>query len=109
MAICYSHRSFEILDRRKIAVSLDLSLEQFALTSGSQAFRRIIWAIIIEDKHGLGQESMFEFKYVPNLSKTTKLERSSSNTIQKNAVEKRNLRAFVLGCATICLASWLAI
>ena len=30
--------------------------------------------MIVEGKHGLGKESIFEFQYVPMLHKTTKLE-----------------------------------
>lgn len=91
MVICYTYRSIPFLDRRKIA-----------------AFRRIIWAVIVEDKHGLGRESTFEFKYIPNLSKSTRATGSTGVVTGKGEVEKRNLRAFVLGCTVICAALWLA-
>ncbi|KAL9627484.1 MAG: hypothetical protein Q9204_006532, partial [Flavoplaca sp. TL-2023a] len=42
MAICYFYRSIPMLDQRKIA-----------------ALRRIMWSVIVEDKQGLGQESVF--------------------------------------------------
>ncbi|KAL8710345.1 MAG: hypothetical protein Q9220_005115 [cf. Caloplaca sp. 1 TL-2023] len=84
MAICYTYRSIPVLDRRKIA-----------------AFRRIIWSVIVEDKQGLGEETVFEFKYIPDLSKTTRAEKSQSKGTRRGGVEKRNLRAFVLGCIVI--------
>ncbi|KAL8879886.1 MAG: hypothetical protein Q9192_008140 [Flavoplaca navasiana] len=43
MAICYFYRSIPMLDQRKIA-----------------ALRRVMWSVIVEDKQGLGQESVFE-------------------------------------------------
>ncbi|KAL8679723.1 MAG: hypothetical protein Q9186_003995 [Xanthomendoza sp. 1 TL-2023] len=92
MSICYTYRSIPILDRRKIA-----------------AFRRIMWSVIVEDKHGLGQETIFEFKYVPNLSKTTKAEKGRGTLVRRGGVEKRNLQAFVLGCIGITGVVWVAI
>lgn len=52
---------------------------------------------------------MFEFKYIPNLSKTTKAKGSIGGVTGRGEVEKRNFRAFVLGCIFACTALWLAI
>ncbi|KAL8748800.1 MAG: hypothetical protein Q9184_007083 [Pyrenodesmia sp. 2 TL-2023] len=90
MAVCYTYRSISILDQRKI-----------------RAFRRIIWAVIVEDKQGLGAESVFEFKYVPDLSKTTKAERGRGALTKRGGVEQRNLLAFLLGCVFICGMLWM--
>ncbi|KAL8695177.1 MAG: hypothetical protein Q9218_000345 [Villophora microphyllina] len=81
MAICYTYRAFPALDRRKIS-----------------AFRRIIWTVIVEDKQGLGQETVFDFKYIPALTKTTKAEKPRGGVVGRSGTETRNLRAFSLGC-----------
>lgn len=65
--------------------------------------------MIVEDKHGLGQESVFEFKHIPSLSKTTKAEQGSGGQTKSGEVEKRNFRSFVLGCVFMCIAFWVAI
>lgn len=52
---------------------------------------------------------MFELKYIPNLSKTTKAEQSTGGVAGRGEVEKRNFRAFVLGCIVVCIVFWLAI
>ncbi|KAL8667120.1 MAG: hypothetical protein Q9202_001042 [Teloschistes flavicans] len=69
------------------------SLYYWALMAG-QAFRRIIWAVIVEDKQGLGEETVFDFKHIPALSKTTKAEKARSTSAARNGTERRNLRAF---------------
>lgn len=63
----------------------------------------------MEDKQGLGGESVFEFKYVPDLSKTTKAERGRGALTKRGGVEQRNLRAFLLGCVFICAMLWMTI
>lgn len=68
------------------------------LTNTTQAFRRIIWAVIVEDKQGLGEETVFDFKHIPALSKTTKAEKARSTSAVRNGTERRNLRAFLFGC-----------
>ncbi|KAL8953886.1 MAG: hypothetical protein Q9222_000260 [Ikaeria aurantiellina] len=79
------------------------------LEANCRAFRRIIWSVIVEDGQGLGQESVFEFKYIPDLSKTTKAEKSRNNRTKRNGVEKRNLRALVLGCIAITIVLFVVV
>ncbi|KAL8734708.1 MAG: hypothetical protein Q9166_001364 [cf. Caloplaca sp. 2 TL-2023] len=78
------------------------------LEANCRAFRRIIWSVIVEDKQGLGQETIFEFKYIPNLSKITKAEKGRGTLTKRGGIEKRNLRAFLLGCIVIISVVWMA-
>lgn len=57
--------------------------------------------MIVESKTGLGEETVFEFKHIPDLSKTTKMEGALSKNTNQRAVERRNLRAFLVGCLVI--------
>ncbi|OAX84559.1 hypothetical protein ACJ72_01078 [Emergomyces africanus] len=51
---CYVQRTFPFLDRRHIART-----------------RRHFWKIILDEKIGLGEETKFDFKYVPGYDLTT--------------------------------------
>ncbi|OAT07012.1 hypothetical protein, variant 3 [Blastomyces gilchristii SLH14081] len=63
---CYVQRTFLYLDRRHIA-----------------RMRRHFWKIILDEKIGLGEETKFDFKYVPGYDLTTeqggKVERIKQN------------------------------
>lgn len=81
MALCYTYRSFRWLDRRKIA-----------------ALRKIFWIVIVEGKHGLGEETVFEFKYVPDFHVTTEAGAERQVGIkERRAVERRNLQVLLIG------------
>ncbi|KAL8972708.1 MAG: hypothetical protein Q9183_000393 [Haloplaca sp. 2 TL-2023] len=92
MTVCYTYRAIPSLDRQKIA-----------------AFRRIMWKVIVEDEHGLGGETVFDFKHIPALSKTTKAEKGSGNYAGHDGIEKRNLRAFLIGCGLSMVLLWIAL
>lgn len=89
MAICYTYRSVPYLDRRKIA-----------------ALRRVFWQVIIKNKSGLGEETTFDFKYIPNLSKKTQMEDALEPGIKKAGIERRNLQALGIGCIMFALAGF---
>ena len=67
-----------------------------------------MWAIIVESKVGLGQESMFEFKYIPDMSKMTGREDSAKTDVTNQGIERRNLKAFLCGCFILTMVSYLA-
>ena len=69
-----------------------------------QALRKIFWAVIIESKGGLGAESTFDFKYIPELSKRTQMEDLDDSGIKQSGVERRNLQVFSIGC--VLLGIW---
>jgi len=59
VAVCYGYRSVKSWDRWKI-----------------EKLRKVFWTVIVERKGiGLGEETMFEFKYLPQLGKKTVLEK----------------------------------
>lgn len=74
-----------------------------------QAFRRIIWAVIVEDKQGLGEETLFDFKYIPALSKSTKAEKACGGSVARSGTERRNLRAFLLGCVFLLVVGFVGL
>ena len=92
--ICYTYRSFPSLDRRKIA-----------------ALRRVFWKVIVESEYGLGEETEFEFKYVPEMGKRTRREdpSGSQSGIRYQGVERRNLQAFAFGCIAVGIGSYLGL
>ena len=75
----------------------------------SKAFRRIIWTVVVENSSGLGGEALFEFKYIPDLSKGTVAEKSAGYTSRRSATERRNLLALLSGCFIFCFVGWVII
>ena len=55
----------------------------------------------MDGKHGLRQESNFDFKYIPDLHKTTQKEDGDKSGIQQSGIETRNLQALVVGSGLI--------
>jgi hypothetical protein len=54
--------------------------------------------VIIDGKHGLGGESVFDFKYVPDFHITTEAGGSATHVgIKEPGVERRNLKALLIG------------
>ena len=73
----------------------------FGLLISDQALRKVFWKVIIENESGLGQETTFEFKYIPDFSKSTQMEDAPSTGIKGKGIEQRNLQALVIGCSLI--------
>lgn len=92
MGLCYTYRAFPTLDRRKI-----------------EALRKVFWRVIVESEYGLGKETAFEFKYVPELGKRTRREDATGKQsgIGYEGVERRNLQAFAAGCVVVVVGSLL--
>ena len=74
-----------------------------------QALRKIFWAVIIESKGGLGAETTFDFKYVPDLSKMTQMEGPEESGLKHPGVERRNLQAFILGCGFLVVCGYVGL
>ena len=66
-----------------------------------QTLRRLFWAVIVESKSGLGEETTFEFKYIPDFSKRTKKEELGLVKPKRSVVERRNLQAIVIACCLL--------
>lgn len=122
MALCYSHRSVLSWDRRKIAVSPIPSLSsprsptEFGLllllflfkgkADNIQALRKMFYQLIVHNKdHGLGEETVFDFKYIPSLDITATEMGEYVPGTQRSSVEKRNFRTLVIAGAVMgCLS-----
>jgi len=65
--------------------------------------------LIVEDESGLGQETKFDFKYIPDLSKSTQMADAPSTGIKARGIERRNLQALLIGCGLIGLAGYLGL
>ncbi|TVY55793.1 Rubber oxygenase, partial [Lachnellula suecica] len=66
--------------------------------------RKIFYKIIVENKtHGLGEETNFEFKYIPSFAKTSEELGEYEETGLKGGVERRNAVTFALGAGALGL------
>lgn len=70
-----------------------------------QALRHIFWAIIVEGKYGLGEETVFDFKYVPDFHVTTE-KGEALEGIRQPGIERRNLKALVYAVGVLGVLSW---
>ena len=61
----------------------------------------------MENKNGLGEETTFDFKYIPDLSKITKMEDAEESGVRSPGIERRNLQALAIGCGLLSLAGYL--
>ena len=71
-----------------------------------QALRRLFWEVIINQKTGLGEESTFEFKYIPDLSRKTQTDDALEPGAKHNGIEQRDLQALGIGCSLIALVGF---
>lgn len=63
--------------------------------------------MIVENKvHGLGAETNFDFKYIPDFSAGTAQGEMEQVGATESGVELRNLKTLIVASATICIASW---
>jgi hypothetical protein len=60
--------------------------------------------LIIENKDfGLGEETNFDFKYVPNYSTITELGTYEDSGLAKSGVERRNFRTLIIAGASLAV------
>jgi hypothetical protein len=92
-SICYTYRSVPYLDRRKI-----------------RALRGIFWNMIVENKkYGLGEESVFDFKYVPDFHVMTVKEGGEVGALEGPGVERRNLKALIYAVVVMAGVGWVGV
>ncbi|KAJ9624396.1 hypothetical protein H2204_010849 [Knufia peltigerae] len=86
MSVCYLYRSIPALDRRKV-----------------KALRNVFWTIIVEGKFGLGRETVFDFKYIPDYNVLTARGGDDEVKARETSVERkyRNTLLIAVGCITI--------
>lgn len=90
--LCYTYRSIPFLDRKKIA-----------------ALRRIFYQVIVNNtSHGLGEETNFDFKYIPNFDTKTHMGDYVVG-LKSSGVERRNLGSLVMFSAVVGAVSYLGL
>ena len=64
----------------------------------------------MENRHGLVEESVFDFKYIPDLHLATEADQPASKSgIKQAGIERRNLRALVLGCGVLTVTGFVGL
>ncbi|KAI9885090.1 MAG: hypothetical protein M1823_003101 [Watsoniomyces obsoletus] len=89
MSMCYFHRSIPYLDRRKVAT-----------------LRKVFYAMIVEHKNGLGKESVFEFKYIPEFSTRTEKGEGEETGVKQPGIERRNLKTLIIAMIVLGVLGW---
>lgn len=85
MSICYFYRSIPALDRRKVAT-----------------LRKVFWAVIVQGKYGLGSETVFEFKHVPDFGVWTARGGDEDTKGSKGVgIERRNLNTLLVAMGVV--------
>lgn len=92
MSLCYLYRSIPALDRQKVA-----------------ALRHIFWALIVEGKHGLGQETVFEFKYIPDFHISTARGADDQAKAKERGIESRNLNTLLIATGALVAAGYVGV
>jgi len=74
----------------------------------NQKLRKILYQIIVENKeHGLGTETNFDFKYIPNYDVTaTALGEYNGSGLKQPGIERRNFRTLILASAVFAAVSY---
>lgn len=89
---CYTYRSVATWDRKKI-----------------EMLKVVFYNIVVKSKYGLkGQESTFDFKYVPEYSTITEMGECEEEKADYSAVESRNRNTFVVGVVVVGVGTWVA-
>ena len=55
----------------------------------------------MENESGLGRETTFDFKYIPNFSKSTQMENETERRSDQSGIERRNFQTLVIGCGVL--------
>ena len=74
-----------------------------------QRLRKILYNFTIRNTEmgGLGKETTFDFKYVPQLDLTTEPGRPENSGLGQSGVERRNLKALLIASGVIAVVAWL--
>jgi hypothetical protein len=86
----YTYRSIPALDRKKVAM-----------------LKKVFYDIVVGSKYGLkGEETTFEFKYVPEYSTITAMGECEEEKANYSYVETRNFRTFCVAVGCMAVGSW---
>ncbi len=56
--------------------------------------------------HGLGAETNFDFKYIPDFHISTKREVVEETGLAEPGIERRNLRILIIATTILCITLW---
>jgi hypothetical protein len=88
---CYLYRSIPSLDRKKVAM-----------------LKKVFYDVIVHSKYGLrGEETKFDFKYVPEYSTITEMGECMEEKSDYSAVERRNFRSFCIAVVCVGAGTWI--
>ena len=65
--------------------------------------------MIVDHQHGLGQESLFEFKYIPEFGASTEMGEDGSSGLIRPGVEQRGLKTLVVAAAVLAVLGWFGV
>ncbi|KAF2485801.1 hypothetical protein BDY17DRAFT_294259 [Neohortaea acidophila] len=89
---CYTYRSVPSWDRKKI-----------------EMLKGLFYQIIVHSKYGLkGEETRFDFKYVPEYSTITELGECEEEKASHSYVERRNRNAVLIAVGVMGVGGWVA-
>ncbi|KAK4547891.1 hypothetical protein LTR36_010610 [Oleoguttula mirabilis] len=89
---CYTYRSVPSWDAKKIAT-----------------LKRVFYNIIVHTKYGLkGEETTFDFKYVPEYSTITEMGECQEEKATSSYVERRNLKTVVIAAGVMSVGAFVA-
>lgn len=75
-----------------------------------QRLRKIFYAVIIDNKtHGLGAETNFDFKYIPDFHSTTAPGEYEESGLKEPGIERRNLQTLLISTTVVGIVSWLGL
>ncbi|KAK4972579.1 hypothetical protein LTR66_011286 [Elasticomyces elasticus] len=93
MVFSYTYRAVPYLDRRKIDMLKD-----------------VFYTIVVKSKYGLqGQETNFDFKYVPEYSTITEMGDSPRAVLKQTGIEGRNLKTLVIAVGVMGIGAWIGL
>jgi len=88
---CYTYRAVPSWDRKKI-----------------EMLKGLFYQIIVHSKYGLkGEETKFDFKYVPEYETITQLGECEEDKNMTSGVESRNRNTFLIGVAVFGIGTWI--
>ena len=78
--------------------------------SKQKMLRRVFWAIVVESKYGLkGEETNFDFKYVPEYSTITEMGKHEEEKVGGASVERRNLKTLLIATGFVGFGMWCSV
>lgn len=71
-----------------------------------QRARKFFYKLLHNKEFGLGRETNFNFKYVPQLGRTTELGKRAGSRLRIGASERQGLTTLVLVAALVAAVAW---